>query len=245
MNRLARAAAARGAVSREHAVAHRLAALLLEYPTAELVALLPQVRTAAQELPPHLAEPLVRLTDHLAGGDLGARQAEYVETFDLRRRCSLYLTYYAYGDTRKRGVALVEFKQAYREAGFEVDPEELPDHLCAVLELAATAAEEHRSVGIRLLLDHRAGLELLRLALTDAASPYRWALEAVSATLPALDGDDRHAVARLAAEGPPGEGVGLEPYGPPTDLPRPGRPPVADLPDPAPRPGLHPTGAPR
>ena len=28
----------------------------------------------------------------------------YVETFDLRKRSGLYLSYYLYGDTRKRGV---------------------------------------------------------------------------------------------------------------------------------------------
>jgi nitrate reductase delta subunit len=31
----------------------------------------------------------------------------YVQTFDLRRRCALYLTYYRYGDTRKRGMAMI------------------------------------------------------------------------------------------------------------------------------------------
>jgi nitrate reductase molybdenum cofactor assembly chaperone len=38
----------------------------------------------------------------------------YVETFDLRRRCALYLTYYQCGDTRKRGMAMLAFKTAYR-----------------------------------------------------------------------------------------------------------------------------------
>lgn len=244
MNRGQRAAAARGVMSRDHAVVHRVAALLLEYPSEELLALLPHVRAACAELPARLGEPLARLADHLGARPLGELQADYVATFDLQRRCSLFLTYYAYGDTRKRGVALVEIKQAYRAAGFELDAEELPDHLCAVLELAATADEEHRSTGVRILLDHRAGLELLRLALHDAGSPYADALAAVSATLPALVGEDREAVARLAAEGPPGEGVGLEPYGPPSDLPRPGAPagPVG-LPTPDVRPGLDTTGA--
>jgi nitrate reductase molybdenum cofactor assembly chaperone NarJ/NarW len=36
----------------------------------------------------------------------------YVQTFDLRRRCALYLTYYRYGDTRKRGLAMLAFKTA-------------------------------------------------------------------------------------------------------------------------------------
>ena len=241
MNRLRRRRAAQEASSREHAVVHRAAALLLEYPTTDLLGLLPQIRAASEELGEPFRPLLTRLADHLASRPLGELEAEYVTTFDLKRRCSLYLTYYAYGDTRKRGVALVEFKQAYRSAGFEMEAEELPDHLCAVLELAATAGEEHREAGIRLLLEHRAGLELLRLALTDSGSPYADALVAVSATLPPLEGDDRAAVARLAAEGPPGEGVGLEPYGPTADLP-PHHASVS-LPTPTTRPDLTPSGA--
>lgn len=216
MNRAARLAAARAAVSREHAVVHRVAALLLEYPSVELLALLPQLRAAAGELDDRFRLPLMQVVDHLAGKPLTELEAQYVTTFDLRRKCALYLTYYAYGDTRKRGVALVEFKQAYRAAGVELSDDELPDHLAVVLEFAATG---DAASGIRLLLDHRAGLELLRLALLDAGSPYVGALVAVSATLPALAGDDREAVARLAAEGPPGEDVGLEPFAPPSYMP--------------------------
>jgi nitrate reductase delta subunit len=65
------------------------------------------------------------------------------------------------------------------------------------------------------MLDHRAGLELLRMSLTESGSPWAGAVEAVCATLPALRGDERDAVRRLAAEGPPAEEVGLSPYGGP------------------------------
>jgi nitrate reductase delta subunit len=65
---------------------------------------------------------------------------------------------------------------------------------------------------MRLLREHRAGLELLRLALHDTASPYADLLDAVSATLPDPSPRDREAVLRLAAEGPPAEEVGLEGY---------------------------------
>lgn len=211
MNRVARARAAQGLATREAAVAHRVAALLLEYPTAELLELVPSLRAAVEELPAPLAGALTRTLDHVARTEPTALAAQYVETFDLRRRCSLYLTYYAYGDTRRRGVALVEFKQAYRGAGMELADDELPDHLAVVLEFASGAEQSAREAGMRLLLAHRAGLELLRLALADAGSPWAGAVEAVCATLPSLEGDERTAVARLAAEGPPGEDVGLDP----------------------------------
>jgi nitrate reductase delta subunit len=63
---------------------------------------------------------------------------------------------------------------------------------------------------MRLLREHRAGLELLRLALRDAGSPYAAVLDAVSATLPDPSPRDRDAVARLAAQGPPVEEVGMD-----------------------------------
>jgi nitrate reductase delta subunit len=113
-------------------------------------------------------------------------------------------------------MALLRFKHAYREAGLELSDEELPDHLAVVLEFASTG---DAASGMRLLLEHRAGLEVLRLALEDARSPYVDVLRAVSATLPPLAGSDREAVARLAAEGPPSEEVGLQPFGPPEFMP--------------------------
>jgi nitrate reductase molybdenum cofactor assembly chaperone NarJ/NarW len=219
VNRVERLQVARRGATREHAVVHRVAALLLEYPTAELVGLLPTVRSALAEVRPELAAPLLRMVDHLAGTPVGELETEYVATLDLKRRCSLFLTYFAYGDTRKRGVALVEFKQAYRRAGFEVAADELPDHLAVVLEFCSTTDDGGRTAGIALLLAHRAGLELLRLALTDAGSPWADVLVAVCGTLPPLRGEDREAVARLAAEGPPDEEVGLEPFAATPDMP--------------------------
>lgn len=221
MNRVARAALARRTASREHAVVHRIAALLIEYPTTELLALVPTIRAAASELHAWFAQPLLVVVNHLESRPLTELEAEYVTTFDLKRQRALYLSYYAYGDTRKRGVALVTFKQAYRAGGFEVAADELPDHLAVVLEFAASGGAENWQAGTALLLEHRAGLELLRLALQDMGSPYAGAIVAVSATLPALRGEDREAVALLAAQGPPGEEVGLEPFAPPSYMPDP------------------------
>jgi len=189
------------------------ASLLLGYPDERLLERdLPVVTAAADELPTALGEPLRRVASALTERPLGDVQAAYVETFDTRRRCNLFLTYFAHGDTRKRGVALLRFKQAYLRSGFVLDESELPDHLCVVLEYAATI---DRDLGWRLLLDHRAGLELLRMALGERESPWAGAVEAVCATLPALRGDEHEAVLRLAAEGPPAEEVGMTPYGTP------------------------------
>ena len=188
------------------------ASLLLDYPDDELLARVELLRSASEQVPAAVGDSLRAFLDHLAATPLPELQAEYVETFDSRRRCNLFLTYFAHGDTRKRGMALLRFKQTYLSAGFELADTELPDHLCVVLEFAATVDQEN---GRQLMLDHRAGLELLRLSLRDLSSPWASLVDAVTSTLPPLRGDERDAVRRLAAEGPPEEEVGLAPFAQP------------------------------
>ncbi|WP_347349232.1 nitrate reductase molybdenum cofactor assembly chaperone [Nigerium sp.] len=182
--------------------------LLVGYPGDELRAQLPALRSAIAELPAEVGVPLGRLVEHLEKSG-SAAEIDYIDTFDWTRKCSLFLTYYAFGDTRKRGVALVRFKQAYRRCGMEIGDDELPDHLSVVCEFGAFGDLD---VAWRLLVEHRAGLEMLRLALTDRESPWVDAIDALCATLPPLDGEGREAVARLLADGPPGEDVGLDAY---------------------------------
>ena len=190
--------------------------VLLDYPTAELVSSVDVLEALVPENA-HLAP----LFGHLRDTGLGALQQEYVATFDHTRKCALYLTYFAYGDTRRRGMALVQFKETYRAAGVEWDDEtgELPDHLCAVLQFGATV---DAAGAWRLLVDHRAAVEMLRLALCGwrnddgtTGSPWAGALLALCDTLPALKGDEADAVRRLVEQGPPAEEVGLEGYGAP------------------------------
>lgn len=77
----------------------------------------------------------------------------------------------------------------------------------AVLEYAATTDLVD---GLTLLQEHRAGLELLRLALLDAGTPYAAPIEAVCALLPGPSPADVAAAKALARSGPPREQVGLE-----------------------------------
>jgi nitrate reductase delta subunit len=200
-------------------LAWQSASLLLGYPDEELLAHARLLRDAAAQLPAVVSDPLVAFLDHLESTPLPELAADFVATFDHRRRCCLYLTYFEHGDTRNRGVALLRFKTAYREAGMLLSDAELPDHLGVLLEFGATA---DMPTARTLLVEHRAGLELLRLALDDAKSPWVHVLRAVSATLPPLAGDDRDAVMKLAAQGPPAEEVGLAPFAPPEYMPDPG-----------------------
>lgn len=186
----------------------QLVSLLLDYPDEQLLERIPSFRSVTATLPSAQREPLDAYLDHIGSRPLSEIQADYVDTFDVTRKCSLHLTYFTHGDTRRRGVALVEFRQAFRTCGVELDIDhELPDHLCVVLEFGALVNQD---VAWRLLNRHRVGIELLRLALAGKDSPWLPVVDTLRSTLPVLDGDDRTALAKLIAEGPPSEDVGLD-----------------------------------
>jgi nitrate reductase delta subunit len=193
-----------------------LLSFVLRYPDASVAGARDELAAEVAALPDgEVRAALLRFLDGWRG-DATALAAGYVETFDLRRRASLHLTYYAHGDTRERGMALLRLKKLYRAAGFPLASSELPDHLTIMLAFAALAPPGH---GEALLAEHAAAIELLRRSLHDLDSPYAHVLDAVAALLPPLDVSERADVARLAKEGPPDEAVGLEPYGPPEAMP--------------------------
>ena len=200
-----------------HEPPYALLSVLLRYPDARVVAARDELAEAVRALPrgPERG-PLERFLPHLLERTPLELAQAYVETFDLRRGSSLYLGWYLHGDTRKRGMALLRLKRLYRAAGLQPTEEELPDFLPLVLEFAALAPA---GAGRELLREHRAPLELLHSGLGEAESPYAHVLEAVCAGLPRLTAVERQHVRRLAADGPPSEQVGLEPFAPPEAMP--------------------------
>ncbi|MGH3498796.1 MAG: nitrate reductase molybdenum cofactor assembly chaperone [Nocardioidaceae bacterium] len=194
--------------------AFKLASVLLQYPTAGLFDGLDELDAcAATTSPKATRDAFSRFLGWLRETPPTEVAQHYVETFDLRRRCALYLTYYRYGDTRKRGMSMVAFKSTYRGAGFDPSDEELPDYLPMVLEFASLTPR-----GERLLHAHRADLELLRRALAETGTPYADVLDAVTAQLPKLGRRELSQVLTAWESGPPSEEVGLEPFAPPDYL---------------------------
>lgn len=194
--------------ARERQIAYATMSAVLRYPDEALICDLPLLASAIGKLPEAVADPLRRLIAHLASAPLLELQAAYVATFDMRRRCCLYLSYYLNGDTRRRGEALWRFQDAYRQAGFQVAGRELPDFLPMLLELAASGAE---APGVALMQEHREGIRVLASALGERRSPYAESVRALEAVLPAARTGTAANAARLAREGPPAELVGLDP----------------------------------
>jgi nitrate reductase delta subunit len=191
----------------------KLCSLLLQYPDAELVAAAAELGQAIDALPASAARTsLAGFCAWWAAEDPLELEQHYVETFDLDKRCGLYLTFYGEGDRRERGAALLRLKRLYRAAGLPLESAELPDFLPVVLEFAADAPGGQGTIVLR---EHRAALELLRKSLRDRGTRYAEVLDAVCSAVGEPSAADRLRAAKLAAAGPPTEQVGLEPFGPP------------------------------
>lgn len=174
------------------------ASLMLTYPDDGHA---DRLQSAARLLDHVTGEPRALLGQTVVGLSLRPTielQQEYVDTFDLHKRCTMLLTYWTSGDTRNRGADMVEFTQTYRAAGAEIPKGEAPDHVPAVLELAATVDP---AAGRQLLAKYRVPIRVVAQALAERKSPYAPAIAAVDATLPALAAVDD--VSRLMMAEPP------------------------------------------
>jgi len=127
----------------------------LRYPLRALAAMLgypdEEVRTHADDLADVLAvqpgltreerSAVEHFTAWLRDDDLLEIQGTYVETFDRSKKVSLYLFEHVYGESRDRGPAMVELRNAYAEQGLVIDCRELPDFLPLFLEFCAELPE--------------------------------------------------------------------------------------------------------
>lgn len=196
----------------------KLCSVLLQYPDDGLVAAREELVEAAGKLGRNRPSRLAReACERWAGMGPDELRVAYVETFDFRRRNSLYLTYHSYGDRRERGMALVSLKQRYEAAGLTLESSELPDYLPLMLEFRALVPE----AGSEALIEHREALQVLRDSLASEGSPWGLVVSAACAGLPRMTRKQRQRAERMAAEGPPEEQVGLEPFAPPEVMPAP------------------------
>lgn len=170
---------------------------LLTYPSAELQAAIPEIRSALRGeglFGPQRLEGLDRLLQHLADDDLWDLQETYVLLFDRSRSLSLNLFEHVHGESRDRGGAMLDLLETYRAGGFDLTGPELPDHLPVLLEFLSTRTLADATA---ILVDAGPILAALSERLGRRGSPYAAALDVLS-TLGGA-GDDALS-AQLAAE---------------------------------------------
>ena len=157
----------------------RVLSQLLSYPDTELRAQLPELLPVLKEegaLSAGRQAELQTLVSHLLRLDTMDAEARYVETFDRGRATCLHLFEHVHGDSRDRGPAMIDLSQTYAQSGLFLSPDELPDHLCVVLEFASTQTPE---VAKAFLGEMAHILNAIFSALLKRESPYAVVLAAV------------------------------------------------------------------
>jgi nitrate reductase delta subunit len=157
----------------------RVLSQLLSYPEAGVRQQWPELWPVLDEeaaLSPARRTELQALANHLSRLDPMDAEARYVETFDRGRATCLHLFEHVHGDSRDRGPAMIDLTKTYEQSGLYLAPEELPDHLCVVLEFASTQTPEV----VKAFLGEMAHiLNAIFSALLKRESPYAVVLAAV------------------------------------------------------------------
>ena len=154
---------------------------LLNYPTAELKAAIPEMCAALdaeRRLPQRNRDRLDRLLEEIATRDLYDLQERYVLLFDRTRSLSLNLFEHVHGESRDRGQAMVDLMALYQRHGLAMNGNDLPDHLPLFLEfLSETPEAEARG----LIAETAHILEAIRQRLKKRKVPYSSVFSCVQA----------------------------------------------------------------
>ena len=133
-----------GARSMTMTITYKALSALLAYPSADLVAALPDIAAIVEREPrlsPRAQGGAARARDEARDGRPPRPAGAYVALFDRGRATSLHLFEHVHGDSRDRGQAMVDLKEIYARNGFVLAGNELPDFLPAVLEYLSQRPE--------------------------------------------------------------------------------------------------------
>ena len=161
----------------------KVCSLLLQYPDRELLARLPEISAAVEELPAgELKSALAGIVRDMADQPPLALQEIYTAAFDLTPATTLNLTYHAFGDNEKRAAALVHLAQLYTAAGYSRMGGELPDFLPLMLEFLAVCPDVRSTATV---WAYMGDLDALRERLQDSAPCYAALLRLIGTLRPA------------------------------------------------------------
>lgn len=210
---------------------YRALGRMLTYPERDWVGALPELlRAIAEEglLGRDRLAGLAAFAGQLQAQDLIDAQEAYVGLFDRSRRVSLHLFEHVHGESRDRGMAMVNLGELYAAAGLLADPSELPDFLPMYLEyLSILPPEQARrslgDVGAILqaiharLVERDSGYQAIFAALLDLAglkpAQVEGAAEEADDTPEALDRAWEEAAVTFGPENDPQKGGGCSPAG--------------------------------
>jgi len=123
----------------------KVLSLLLNYPQAEWVnelALLEEVLDAERDKNGNASQKMADLFHLFRTESLLDVEQNYVSTFDRNPSHSLHLFEHIHGESKDRGMAMVNLIEEYRKHGLDMDAEELPDFVPLFLEYLSQLPDE-------------------------------------------------------------------------------------------------------
>lgn len=147
---------------------YKILSLLLDYPDDDLYDALDAIPDEVKRegiLTDQMQQQLNRFLNASTQLTLEDWQMMYVNQFDTSRSVNLYLFDHIYGDSRERGQAMVNLKEMYEGAGYQLTAGELPDFLPVFLEFLAF--QDNAPAAAKLLKDIKTVMDKLYKQLTD------------------------------------------------------------------------------
>jgi nitrate reductase molybdenum cofactor assembly chaperone NarJ/NarW len=137
---------------------------LLDYPTEELILAREELIEVVEQSPLSLPRKsaVIAFIEQRFAGDLMDWQAEYDGLFERGRALGLWLFEHVHGESRDRGQAMVDLIQQYKQAGLELDQNELPDFIPLFLEFLSSQGDDNAREGLQ-EVEHILALLLCRL----------------------------------------------------------------------------------
>ena len=108
--------------------------------------------------------------NYIINNDLLYLQEYYVSIFDRQQQFSLYLFEHIHGDSRERGMAMVDLKNLYKSSNFDLyDNSELPDFIPVFLEYLSVNSFEKSCILLGEIINI---ISILNHRLQKIKSPY-------------------------------------------------------------------------
>ena len=150
----------------------KVLSLLLSYPQAEWVSelsLLEEVLEDEKKFNGKAVKKMAELLNMMRTEPLLELEQNYVGTFDRNPSHSLHLFEHIHGESRDRGMAMVNLIEEYRKHGLDMDAEELPDYVPLFLEYLSQLPDAEASAMLGEAIDVMA---LIGRKLKANNSPY-------------------------------------------------------------------------
>ncbi len=153
----------------EHQKVFKLASILLQYPEREWIEHEELEREISLLKDKDVQKLFRQFLDYLKKNEIEQLCETYVNTFDFSDKTTMYLAYNIFGDQQERGQAFLKLKEEFRNAGFPLMDDELPDYLPLVLEFASIAPQEYAR---KMFMIHKKSIDQLVEELKAANNPY-------------------------------------------------------------------------